>query len=224
MSNYPDGIKAFCEKHGVGRDEVWDVKGTWCVKHSAIERVAQASGIRFDEPVIIEADSENKIAVVQVTGHMEGVPSEWSFGEAAPHNYKTTERMPAYPFAMAEKRAKDRVALKLLGGHGTLYSQDELDQRAPEALEDHGPQTTGTGQRKPDEPLDPNAEMDHVQEHVALAKLVLNQKTKENLDELLATDRFQAFKEVAPFLAGQLRGEIKQKYRAIETASSRGVH
>lgn len=78
------------------------------------------------------------------------------------------------------------------------------------------PSNTGTGQRKPDEPRTPEAELDHAQEHVALTNLVRNQKSKENLDALLATDRFQAFKEVAPFLAGQLRAEIKGQYRAIE--------
>ena len=33
----------------------------------------------------------------------------------------------AYPIAMAEKRAKDRVILKLLAAHGDLYSEEEAD-------------------------------------------------------------------------------------------------
>ena len=49
--------------------------------------------------------------------------SEWSIGEASPYNNKN-----AYPFAMAEKRAKDRVILKLVGLHGDVYSQDEADE------------------------------------------------------------------------------------------------
>ena len=32
-----------------------------------------------------------------------------------------------YPYAMAEKRAKDRVILKLLDIHGEVYSQEEAD-------------------------------------------------------------------------------------------------
>ena len=32
-----------------------------------------------------------------------------------------------YPFAMAEKRAKDRVILKLLGVAGDTYSEEEAD-------------------------------------------------------------------------------------------------
>ena len=33
----------------------------------------------------------------------------------------------AYPYAMAEKRAVDRAILKLLGLHGFVYSEDEMD-------------------------------------------------------------------------------------------------
>ena len=51
-----------------------------------------------------------------------GDASAWSFGEAMPSNNKN-----AYPFAMAEKRAKDRVILKLIGLSGDAYSEDEAD-------------------------------------------------------------------------------------------------
>jgi len=56
-----------------------------------------------------------------VTGQM-GDRLEWSVGEAAPANNKN-----AYPWAMAEKRAKDRVILKLIGLHGLAYSEEEAD-------------------------------------------------------------------------------------------------
>ena len=56
-----------------------------------------------------------------VVGRM-GERSEWSIGEAASYNNKNS-----YPFAMAEKRAKDRVILKLVGLHGDVYSEDEAD-------------------------------------------------------------------------------------------------
>jgi hypothetical protein len=52
-----------------------------------------------------------------------GERTEWSFGEAATYNNKN-----AYPAAMAEKRAKDRVILKLLNAHGALYSEAEADE------------------------------------------------------------------------------------------------
>ena len=45
-----------------------------------------------------------------------------TYGEASPRNTKN-----AYPYAMAEKRAIDRAILKLIGLHGFIYSEDELD-------------------------------------------------------------------------------------------------
>ena len=125
MSSYPEGVAAFCRKHAINNDEIWNAHGTWVVKHAAIERVAHANGIEFQPPQIIEANSEKQIAVCMVVG-VKGDLTEWSFGEAAPKNNKN-----AYPFAMAEKRAKDRVTLKLLGAHGILYSSEETDDFKP---------------------------------------------------------------------------------------------
>jgi hypothetical protein len=114
----------FMEAHGIDADEVWEVRpgtGTYAVKHSALERVAAEKGIVFDSPLMLEFHAADKIAVLCVTGKM-GDRSEWSIGEAAPYNNKN-----GYPFAMAEKRAKDRVILKLLNAHGSLYSDAEAD-------------------------------------------------------------------------------------------------
>ena len=91
------------------------------VLHKALERVAAHKKITFDPPVIVESDVTAKTAVIMVIGHL-GDKSEWSFGEAAPYNNKN-----GYPFAMAEKRAKDRVILKLVGLHGHVYSEEEAD-------------------------------------------------------------------------------------------------
>lgn len=100
----------------------WDCHGTPVVLHKACEKIAAHKGIVFDEPKIIESSVKEKYAVLLVTGHMKDA-SEWSIGEASPYNNKN-----AYPFAMAEKRAKDRVILKLVGLHGDVYSQDEADE------------------------------------------------------------------------------------------------
>lgn len=104
---------------------LWDCHGTWVIYHKAVERIAAKAGIVFDPPKVIQADARDKIAVIMVSGSM-GDRSEWSFGEAMPSNNKN-----AYPFAMAEKRAKDRVALKLVGLHGFVYSEDESDDFKP---------------------------------------------------------------------------------------------
>jgi hypothetical protein len=103
------------------REALWDCHGVWVVYHKAIERIAARAGITFDMPEIVEAKSAEKIAVIVARGFM-GDRSEWSFGEAAPNNNKNS-----YPYAMAEKRAKDRVVLKLVGLHGLAYSEEESD-------------------------------------------------------------------------------------------------
>ena len=123
-------LQDFMAAHKIDHDEVWEVRtgGAWAIKHSALERVAAENKISFDTPLMLEFHAADKIAVICVTGKM-GDRTEWSIGEAAPYNNKNT-----YPFAMAEKRAKDRVALKLLNAHGALYSDaeaDEFTQTAP---------------------------------------------------------------------------------------------
>jgi hypothetical protein len=71
---------------------------------------------------MLEFHSADKIAALVVTGKM-GDRTEWATGEAAPYNNKN-----GYPFAMAEKRGKDRVILKLLNGsEAGLYSEEEAE-------------------------------------------------------------------------------------------------
>ena len=103
------------------RQAVWDCHGTPVVLHKALEKIAAHHNIVFDQPQIIACDVAAKEAVICVTGHM-AEATEWSIGEAAPYNNKNS-----YPFAMAEKRAKDRVILKLVGLHGDVYSEEEAD-------------------------------------------------------------------------------------------------
>lgn len=107
------------------KDAMWDCHGTWVVYHRAIERIAAKAKISFDMPEIVEAKSADRIVAIVARGFM-GDRSEWSFGEAAPGNNKNS-----YPYAMAEKRAKDRVVLKLVGLHGLAYSEEESDDFRP---------------------------------------------------------------------------------------------
>jgi hypothetical protein len=119
------------KQYGENAEEaLWDCHGTWVAYHKAIERIAAKAGITFDMPQIIEADSASKTVAIAVNGRMAGKDDfreEWSFGEAAPSNNKN-----AYPYAMAEKRAKDRVVLKLVGLHGLVYSEEESDDFKPQ--------------------------------------------------------------------------------------------
>jgi hypothetical protein len=125
----------FMAKYSVATDEVWEVHGsTWVVKHKALERVAAEQGIVWDRPAILECNSADGVAALCVFGKL-GERMEWSIGEALVAkegriggNYKVTGRQAGYVYAMAEKRAKDRVILKLLSAAVGLYSEAEADE------------------------------------------------------------------------------------------------
>lgn len=130
------------------QDNVWKVQNATVIKHACLERVAAKAKIRFGTPNVLRCERDE--AVILVTGEMEE-RAEWSIGEArtvpmvdtgrknnygkpiyepadgAIGNYQVTPKQAAYPYAMAEKRAKDRVILKLIGLHGLAYSEDEAD-------------------------------------------------------------------------------------------------
>jgi len=117
-------IETIRVQYGLDKSDFWELpmkKGTWLAKHSALEAAAVKAGVRFDMPTIVEANGAEGVAAVCVQGEMSG-RFEWSIGEASPRNTKNP-----YPYAMAEKRGKDRVILKLLGLHGLVYSEDEAD-------------------------------------------------------------------------------------------------
>ncbi len=116
----------FMNRYKINSDEVWEVRagGAWAIKHMALERVAAEQKIVFEPPKMIEGSAADKIAVILITAKM-GDRAEWSFGEATPANNKN-----AYTYAMAEKRGKDRVILKLLNAHGAVYSDSEADDFA----------------------------------------------------------------------------------------------
>jgi hypothetical protein len=117
-------ILEFQKCYGITESEMWEVRpGAWAVKHSAIERIVAEKGIKFERPAIIEVNTAEKIMVICVFGTL-GDRTEWSFGEASPANCKI-----AYPASIAEKRAKDRVAIKLLNATGAaIYSDEEGDE------------------------------------------------------------------------------------------------
>lgn len=141
-----DRIKEILGKYGEPVEgSVWKVQGQTVILHKALERVAARAGIVFDPPVVLRAEREE--AVILVTGRLKlqgelppdaepgkfyavetGQRMEWSIGEALVNvNYRVSGRQAAYVYAMAEKRAKDRVILKLIELHGYAYSEDEAD-------------------------------------------------------------------------------------------------
>ena len=105
---------------------VWRVQGQPVIYHKALERIAAQAQIQFEPPSIVRAERDE--AVILVTGRM-GERVEWSIGEALVGvNYRVSDKQAAYVYAMAEKRAKDRVILKLIELHGLVYSEEEADE------------------------------------------------------------------------------------------------
>jgi hypothetical protein len=123
MAKPSKAVMAFMEKYGVESDEIWPVPGgkAYAVMHKALERIAIELGIVFERPSVVACDLENKSMVICTFGKM-GDRTEWSFGEASPANNRNQ-----YMAAMAEKRSRDRVILKLLAAHGDVYSEAEAD-------------------------------------------------------------------------------------------------
>jgi hypothetical protein len=120
-------IEAIRKEYELDASDFWQIPQNkqWVCKHSALEIVAAKAKIKFDPPTILEAYSQNGTVAIVTGAHM-GERYEWATGEASPKNNKN-----AYPWAMAEKRAKDRVILKLVGIHGLVYSEDEISPQEP---------------------------------------------------------------------------------------------
>lgn len=131
-------IKKAFEKVGFTEEEVKDgcwllerenkktgetIKVAWIALHKFLEKVAQRMGIIFDEPKVMNC-TDGEVAL-WVSGGYDNQKA-WSIGEASPKNCKND-----YRWAMAEKRAKDRVILKLLGIAGDMYSEEEADEFKP---------------------------------------------------------------------------------------------
>lgn len=113
------------------KDACWPLKKggkvvAYIAYHKALEDIAAHNGVTFEQPTLIETDSSKAVSMV-VTGRYED-KIEWSIGEASSVNYRTSPNMDRYVWAMAEKRAKDRVILKLIGLHGDVYSESEADE------------------------------------------------------------------------------------------------
>jgi len=149
--NIPEQVVEVLKDIGMSSAEAgWDCHGTYVLLHKALEKVAAKRNVVFDPPQVLSANVTSKEAVVLCTGRM-GDKQEWSIGEAAPYNNKNS-----YPFAMAEKRAKDRVILKLVGLHGDVYSEDEADAFQESAPRDMaGTTLAGKGDPVEEETIEP---------------------------------------------------------------------
>ena len=93
----------------------------WILTHDAVERIATIEGIIFHMPEISTGEDNTNVAMVGLAEL--GDNKVWTTGEASSHNCKNP-----YFWAMAEKRLKDRLTLKLINAYEYgIYSEDEAD-------------------------------------------------------------------------------------------------
>src|SRR5215207_4885605 len=128
MNNADEQIASILARYGEPADgSVWQVEGQAFIHHRTLERIAAQARITFDPPTVLRAESDE--AVLLVVGRM-GERAEWSIGEALVGvNYHVPEPEAAYAYAMAEKRAQDRVILKL------IELPDVVSSEEPHAVE-----------------------------------------------------------------------------------------
>jgi len=117
-------IKELAQKYNLSKDDFWELKrGTrsmWIITHDACEKIAAKENIQFGAPTIYR-DGNQDVAIVGDAKR--GNKVIWSTGEASPKNCKAP-----YMFAMAEKRLKDRLVLKLIDAYQySIYSDSEAD-------------------------------------------------------------------------------------------------
>ena len=175
----PDKDKETLKEIGRAPNQAgWNCHGTYVLLHKALEKVAVHKKIVFSQPSILECNSEKKVVSLLVTGNM-GDKSEWSIGEASPSNNKNS-----YPYAMAEKRAKDRVILKLVGLHGDVYAEDEADAFKEERPSDikGGTMDNGSKQTKEDPPKNDPPKEETVEIKDAQSDKVESVPVKEGVD------------------------------------------
>lgn len=217
MSNAADKkIAEILAKFGEPMDgNVWRVQGTPVIYHKTLERIAVRAKITFDMPQILRAERDE--AVILLTGRLGNRP-EWSIGEALiGANYRVSGKQAAYPYAMAEKRAKDRVILKLIDLHGLVYSETEADEfsEARPSLTQSSTSSEGTASDQYETRQGRISR--ELRERIAACKspesvtaLMLGDDTKQSLSELSDTARDE-IRNTAAERFHELNAELRRK-------------
>lgn len=184
---------------------VWRVQGNAVIYHKALERIATRARIAYDPPTVLRAERDE--AVILVTGHIPtddgSTRTEWSIGEALiGTNYRVSGKQAAYVYAMAEKRAKDRVILKLIELHGLLYSEEEADE-----FKDAAP-----------ERREPGAEVVSSEQRIAseLKRKLGSAGSIDAVTDLMThADTQRALEDLPPELRDQIRDHAKSRMVAL---------
>ena len=212
-TNIPEKVVEIIKELKMTKEQtLWDCHGTWVMYHKALEKIAAHKGVTFDEPKVIHSDVALKSVVMLVTGRMDQ-RTEWSFGEATPANNKN-----AYPFAMSEKRAKDRVILKLVGLHGDVYSDTEIDKQAQDDIK-----ARATKEKK-DPPNDkPGKNLEEKKELTEEEKKELTQEERLEIWENWASRQIDEFnkKPSQSALLSWVKGHIRKDLEALKDIDTR---
>ena len=120
-------IQELQKKYSLSKDDFWNLTGNvWIIKHDAVEKIAKMENVIFENPTIQISERDCCVLFGSATIIKEDkkIAEEWSFGEAdLKLNCKNK-----YPYAMAEKRLKDRLTLKLISAYEYgIYSDTEAD-------------------------------------------------------------------------------------------------
>ena len=232
-----DKISSTLERFGIPMaGNVWRVQGTPVIYHRTLEQIAAELDIIFQAPAIIRSERDECVMLVhgsmQLRGE-DGKPTdktrhEWSVGEAVINvNYRVSGKQAAYVYAMAEKRAKDRVILKLIELAGHVYSEEEADEfkESARAQQQRGQDQRGRQPTESDDQAD-----DPVQIEADIRKRIEAGKTIEGVTDLMLHERTQeALAYLAPGIRDDLRAFAKRKLvdlgwkpRAVPDRGQRG--
>jgi hypothetical protein len=197
---------------------VWRVQGQAVIYHKALERIAAQAKLRFDAPTVLRAERDE--AVLLVTGHM-GDRSEWSIGEALVNvNYRVSGRQAAYVYAMAEKRAKDRVILKLIELHGLVYSEEEADEFKQGRPEGEAPAREAASATK----VEVEREREETGVEAELKKKIDKAKTINAVTDLmLHADTQKALNELPQGVRDEIRDYAKARLVALGWPSKKAA-
>jgi len=120
-------IKELQKKYSLSKDDFWNLTGNvWILTHDAVTKIGQIENVIFENPTIVEHSREHCVLMGTATIIKEDkkIAEEWTFGEAD----RKTNCKNSYIYAMAEKRLKDRLTLKLISAYEYgIYSDTEAD-------------------------------------------------------------------------------------------------
>jgi hypothetical protein len=118
-------VREILERFGEDMSATWMLQSQRVIYHQAVERIAIKAGVVFEEPTVLRAERDE--AVILVRGRLD---DRWDYdiGEALMNvNYRVSGKQAGYVWAMALKRGRDRLILKLIALHGLVYSEEEAD-------------------------------------------------------------------------------------------------